>query len=209
MIRSFLAIELPKTTLERIAQLQAELKESRVDVRWVRPENIHLTLKFFGNIEESRIDGIVGTVAECTRSCAPFPLQVRGMGAFPHLKDPRVVWVGLVDERNVLSSLQKEIERRLEGLGFPSEGRSFQPHLTVGRLKSSRGKDELIWRIEKHTDEAFGTFQVERVVLFRSDLRPAGPVYTALREVRLEGSEEAFLGTRDGEAWMKPGAQGR
>jgi len=206
LIRSFLAIELPKTTLERIAKLQAELKESRVDVRWVSPENIHLTLKFFGNIEESRIDEIVEGVKEPIRACVPFFLQLQGMGAFPHLKDPRVIWVGLVDEGNVLAPLHKEIERRLERLGFPSEGRPFQPHLTLGRLKSSRGKDELIWRIERHTDEPFGAFPVERVVLFRSDLRPAGPLYTALREVRPEGRGEAFVATKNEKEAVPPKA---
>lgn len=208
MIRSFLAAELPKTILERIAQLQGELKESKVDVRWVKPENIHLTLKFFGDIEESRVDEIVETVAESVRSRSPFPLQVRGMGAFPHLKDPRVVWVGLIDERGVLAPLQKEMERRLEALGFPSEGRSFQPHLTIGRLKSSRGKDELIWRIERHLDDPFGTFEVDKVVLFRSDLRPTGPIYTSLREVRFEGSEGAFTVAQGGEERVVPGYRG-
>jgi len=191
LIRSFLAIELPKTILEKIRELQAELKQSRADVKWVSPEKIHLTLKFFGSIEESKVDEIIGDIEEPVRLAPPFSLNVRGMGAFPHLKNPRVIWMGLIDERGVLVPFQKELEGRLEKAGFAPEKRSFQPHLTLGRMNSSRGKDELIWRIEKHQEEEFGGFEVERVVLFKSDLRPTGPIYTALRDVRLGRHQEA------------------
>ena len=186
MIRSFLAIELPKTILEKIRQLQAELKLSRADVRWVGPEKIHLTLKFFGNIEESKVDEIIQEIEEPVRQTPPFSIRIRGIGAFPHLKSPRVVWIGLVDEKGILIPFQRQLERALEKAGFAAEKRSFQPHLTLGRANSSRGKDELIWRVEKHEEEDLGEFGVERVVLFKSDLRPTGPIYTALREVRLE-----------------------
>ena len=185
MIRSFLAIELPKTILEKIRELQAELKQSRADVRWVGPEKIHLTLKFFGNIEESKIDEIIRNIEEPIRRNPSFFLKVRGIGAFPHLKSPRVIWMGLIDERGVLVPFQKELEGRLEKAGFAPEKRSFQPHLTLGRMNSSRGMDELIWRMEKHQEEEFGELGVERIVLFKSDLRPTGPIYTALRDVRL------------------------
>jgi 2'-5' RNA ligase len=90
-----------------------------------------------------------------------------------------------LDEKGILVPLQKQLERNLEKVGFTAEKRSFQPHLTLGRVNSSRGKDELIWRVEKHQEEEFGEFEVEKVVLFKSDLRPTGPIYTALREVRL------------------------
>jgi len=107
------------------------------------------------------------------------------MGAFPHLKNPRVIWVGLVNGSQILTSLQKEIETELEKIGFQPEDRPFHPHLTLGRMKSSRGKDELVERMEKHKEEGFGDLQVERVILFKSDLKPSGPIYTALRELRL------------------------
>ena len=93
--------------------------------------------------------------------------------------------MGLVNGKEVLVSLQKQIEIQLEKIGFQLEDRPFHPHLTLGRTRSSRGKEELVGKMEKHRDEEFGDFQIERVVLFKSDLRPTGPVYTPLREIKL------------------------
>ena len=187
MIRSFLAIELPKPILRKIEEVQGDLRSTRADVRWVNPEKIHLTLKFFGNIEESRIEPIFKSIEEPIRNTLPFSLKVRGVGAFPHLKNPRVIWMGLVDGREVLVSFQKQIETQLEKIGFQPEDRPFHPHLTLGRMKSSRGKEELVGRMERHKEEEFGDFQVERVILFKSDLKPSGPIYTLLKEIKLGG----------------------
>ena len=95
--------------------------------------------------------------------------------------------MGLVDGREILVSFQKQIETQFEEIGFQSEDRSFHPHLTLGRMKSSRGKEELVGRMERHKEEEFGDLQVERMVLFKSDLKPTGPIYTPLRELRLGG----------------------
>ena len=187
MIRSFLAIELPKPILKKIEEVQGDLRSTHADVRWVNPEKIHLTLKFFGNIEESRIDPIFKSIEEPIRNTLPFSLKVQGVGAFPNLKNPRVIWMGLVDGREILVSFQKQIETQFEEIGFQSEDRPFHPHLTLGRMKSSRGKEELVGRMERHKEEEFGDIQVERMVLFKSDLRPTGPIYTPLRELRLGG----------------------
>jgi len=187
LIRSFLAIELPKPILRKIEEVQGDLRSTRADVRWVNPEKIHLTLKFFGNIEESRIEPIFKSIEEPIRNTLPFSLEVRGVGAFPHLRNPRVIWMGLVDGREVLVSFQKQIETQLEKIGFQPEDRPFHPHLTLGRMKSSRGKEELVGRMERHKEEEFGDFQVERVILFKSDLKPSGPIYTLLKEIKLGG----------------------
>jgi len=187
LIRSFLAIELPEPILRRIGEVQGGLRSSHAEVRWTNPEKIHLTLKFFGNIEESRVDPIFESIRKPIWTTLPFSLKVRGVGAFPHLRNPRVIWIGLVDEREALTSLQKQIETDLEKIGFHPEDRPFRPHLTLGRMKSSRGKEELVERMEKYREEEFGDFRVERVVLFKSDLRPSGPIYTSLGDVRLGG----------------------
>jgi 2'-5' RNA ligase len=187
LLRSFLAIELPRAILQKIEEVQEDLKSSHADVRWVSAEKIHLTLKFFGNIEESRIEPIVKSIEVSIQAISPFPLTIRGMGAFPHLKNPRVIWVGVVDGNGMLAPFQRQLEIQFEKIGFQAEDRPFHPHLTLGRMKSSRGREELVWRIEKHREEEFGEFPVERVLLFRSELRPTGPIYTALREVKLGG----------------------
>jgi 2'-5' RNA ligase len=187
LIRSFLAIELPKPILKKIEEVQGDLRSTHADVRWVNPEKIHLTLKFFGNIEESRIDLLLKSIEEPIRNTLPFSLKVRGVGAFPNLKNPRVIWIGLVNGREVLISFQKQIETQLEKIGIQPEDRPFNPHLTLGRMRSSRGKVELAGRMEKHKEEEFGDFQVERVILFKSDLRPTGPIHTPLRDMKLGG----------------------
>jgi RNA 2',3'-cyclic 3'-phosphodiesterase len=185
LIRSFLAIELPATVQTKIGKIEEDLGSTSADVRWVSPGKIHLTLKFFGNIEESKIDSIITAIKGPINSAKPFHLSVRGTGAFPSLKNPRVIWIGLVDAGGILAALQKEVESSLEKIGFEPEDRSFRPHLTLGRVKSNRGKEELVKSVEKYREEEIGTFQVEKTVLFKSDLTPTGPVYTRLREVNL------------------------
>ena len=187
MIRSFLAIELPKTILKRIEEVQEDLRLSRADVRWVSPGKIHLSLKFFGNIDESKIESIVQAIERPVSVTPPFSLKVRGLGAFPYPKNPRVIWMGLAEGREDLTSFQRQVEEELEKIGFERENRPFQPHLTLGRSNSSRGRDELIGMMEKYREGEFGEVPVEKVVLFKSDLRPSGPIYTALRELKLGG----------------------
>jgi 2'-5' RNA ligase len=185
LIRSFLAVELPEAIRKRIEEIQADLSSSNSDVRWVRPEKIHLTLKFFGNIEEPRVDAITKSIEPLVAGTPHFSLEVRGMGVFPNIRNPRIIWMGLIDEKQVLNPLQKQMESALETIGFQVEDRPFRPHLTLGRMNSGRGKNELIGKIEKYKEERFGDFEVERFVLFKSDLRPTGPIYTALRELKL------------------------
>jgi len=191
LIRSFLAIALPETIHKRIDEVQRDLKSSHADVRWVNPEKIHLTLKFFGNIEEAAIEPIAKVVEGPARAVSPFSLRVKGIGTFPHWKNPRVIWMGLIDEGGVVIPLQKQVETGLQRIGFEPEGRAFQPHLTLGRVNSPRGKEALIRAMEGYREEEFGEFEVSKIVLFKSDLKPTGPIYTPLREVR--------LGTRIGE----------
>jgi len=184
LLRSFLAIELPEAILKRIGEVQQDLKSARADVRWVSPRNIHLTLKFFGNIEESQIDAITQAIEEPVRVTPSISITVKGIGAFPSLKNPRVIWIGLPDEKKVLVSIQRRLEGELQKIGFQPEDRPYHPHLTLGRMRSNRGKDELLKEMEKYREEEFGSFHAERVVLFKSDLRPEGAVYTRLREVK-------------------------
>jgi 2'-5' RNA ligase len=185
LIRSFLAIELPEAIRRKIEEVQKDLKLSHADVRWVNPGNIHLTLKFFGNIDESRIDPIVKSLEGPIQTTSPFSVSIRGMGSFPHSKNPRVIWMGLREGKEVLAALQKGVDGELIKIGFEPEGRDFHPHLTLGRAKSNRGRDELIARMEKYQEEEFGNFRVERLILFKSDLKPSGPIYTLLKEMRL------------------------
>jgi 2'-5' RNA ligase len=171
--------------VKKIEEVQRDLKTSHADVKWVLPEKIHLTLKFFGNIEESKVGPILQSIGGLIQRTSPFSIKVQGMGTFPHSKNPRVVWMGLTDEKEVLARVQKELEGTLAKIGFEPEGRLFQPHLTLGRVRTNRGKDDLIGKMEKHREEEFGSVEVEEIVLFKSELTQTGPIYTPLRKLRL------------------------
>jgi len=148
MIRAFLAIEMPETLRTGLALVQGELKRSRADVRWVTPGNIHLTLKFFGNVPDDEIDTLALAAREVAQTEEPFQLKATIAGAFPSPRAPRVVWLGLGGDVVHLNRLYYQLEKAFDKLGYPAEGRAFHPHLTLGRVKSPccRPKDRLIRR---------------------------------------------------------------
>ncbi len=185
LLRSFLAIELTESILKKIREVQEDLKSSKADVKWVAPDHIHLTLKFFGNIEAYQIDSILKAITIPVQTTPPLSLMVRGMGTFPAMKNPRVIWIGVDDPDKVLIPFYKRLETELAKENFPPEDRPFQPHLTLGRMRSHQRREDLIRAMEKYREVEFGSFRVERVILFRSDLTPQGPIYTRLKEVRL------------------------
>ena len=185
-IRSFIAIELPPLIKSRIEEIQNKLKSSTSDVRWVRPEGIHLTLKFLGNIEEEKILEISDLVKQCASDITSFPLTVRTLGAFPNEKNPKVIWVAASDDSGNLGKLQQTLENRLSSMGFKVEKRAFSPHLTLGRLKSSKGKRELINNLADHKQLECGTFEAQEVCLFKSELKPRGAIYTKLKVFPLQ-----------------------
>lgn len=183
-MRSFIAIELPETVSAALAEFQQEFKKCGADVRWIKPDNIHLTLKFLGNIDEKNIDEIVKIIKEVCIKYNMFTLEVRGIGVFPNIKSPRVLWVG-INGNGVLAELQREIEDGMASLGFESESRRFTPHLTLGRFRSSMGKKNLFDKIELHKNDSFGLIEVKSISLMRSDLNPAGARYTKIAGVFL------------------------
>ena len=183
-IRSFIAIELSPDIIGGIAGIQERLRSSGADVRWVKPDGIHLTLKFLGDIEEGDVDNIANCMKSSADGTSPFTVEIKEVGTFPNLRNPRVLWVG-VTENSSLSVLQSKIEKTLKGIGFPRENRPFRPHLTMGRVKSPKLKDKLIEALEKERTQELGTMPVEELILFRSDLRPGGAIYTRLRTVNL------------------------
>jgi 2'-5' RNA ligase len=150
----------------------------------VAQENIHLTLKFLDEINEARVDAIGGALQEAIRPFSRFIINAKGLGVFPDLKRPRILWVGLIS--NHLSTLASAVDKALQPLGFEPEKRDFAPHLTIGRWRDPRGpKGQLVEIIEKWRNYEFGHSRVEQVILFQSVLKPEGAVYQALRVVAL------------------------
>ena len=181
MIRAFIAAPLPGAIRERIQALHSELKkiENR-SVRWVRPEGIHLTFHFLGDIEEAGIESLGQMISAAGSGFKPFPVRVRGLGAFPGLKRPRVFWAGL-EAGEEIQQLHLELKQGLKELRYPVESRKFRPHLTLGRVRSPGGISELIQKIESLSESDLGEFEVREIVLFRSELKPGGAVYTPLQ----------------------------
>jgi RNA 2',3'-cyclic 3'-phosphodiesterase len=185
MIRAFLAIELPDDLRSGLAQVQEELKRSRADVRWVAPGNIHLTLKFFGNVPDDEIDGLAQAAREAAAETAPLRLKATVAGAFPSPTAPRVVWLGLGGDLVPLTQLFYRLEKAFAALGYPPEGRAFNPHLTLGRVKSPANRERLAKMLAKLPPVDWPPFEVKELILFQSVLSPKGSTYTPLQLIPL------------------------
>lgn len=184
-LRSFIAIELPPHIQAGLERITGRMKTSTTDVRWVRTADIHLTLKFLGDVDEERVPELAASIAACTAGTAPFTLAVRSLGAFPNEHNPQIIWIGAEDESGRLSRMQQALETGLAGIGFKAEKRPFAPHLTLARIKSSRGKEAARRALKECTSAECGSYEVEHICLFKSDLTPGGAVYTIQRSFPL------------------------
>lgn len=187
-MRTFIAIELPHHIADALGKLQEILRFPKLNIRWVRPESIHLTLKFLGDITPEAVGPISRTLSESARNYSPLSLSAKGSGAFPGIKNPRVIWVGLTGEVPRLKLLQQTLEENLAALGIEKEKRSFKGHLTLGRIKGPVDPIKLNAALNKAMDFRTEPFLADRIILFRSDLRPTGPVYTKIASAALAPS---------------------
>ena len=187
MIRAFLAIDLPASLRPGLARVQDELKKCGADVKWVPVGNVHLTLKFFGQIPEAKVLDITRAAGEIARWQPPFTLKVAGAGAFPSNKNPRVVWLGVHGDLDALAGFFRQLEAAFAGLGFPPEDRAFSPHLTLGRVRSPAGRTELARCLATLPAAECAAFQVNEIILFRSNLSPQGATYLPLKVMPLGG----------------------
>jgi 2'-5' RNA ligase len=189
VIRAFIAIEIDPATVRRIAAAIEQLKPRSAGIRWVGAGNFHLTLKFLGNIDENKIEPIGAALADALRPFPRLTINAKGLGVFPNPKRPRVLWVGLVGSQ--LLSLQAKVESALTPLGFAPEEKTFTPHLTIGRWRQGERADrtlekELGQELGKWSDCEFGATSIDEVILFQSDLKPAGAIYRRLKVVTLK-----------------------
>ncbi len=184
MIRAFVGVRIDPKMAQKISEVRSQLKQSLTGIRWVAQENLHFTLKFLGAVEEEKIAPIIDAVERAVRPSEPFSLTAGGIGAFPVIIRPRVLWVGL--EAQGLKVLAQEIETTLEPLGFAPEERAFKPHLTIGRWRNAAAKTQrLAEAIDRWKDQDFGQSTVAEVELFQSILKPNGAVYSPLRVISL------------------------
>jgi len=186
-VRLFLAIEIPVEVRTTIAQAQSRLKSLKLDASWVKPENIHLTLKFLGETDPQTVLEIVTSLSQTAKALSPFSLSLGEVGAFPNLNNPRVLFFGLNGSAEALTTLQNQVETGMAALGFQRDTRSFSPHLTFGRIKSSRGKSPLVEALRSLGPPEPLVFEVASFRLIESELQPRGAVYTRLAQFDFRG----------------------
>lgn len=185
-IRTFIAVRLPAAARRRLAEVEEALKESGADVKWVSEENLHITLKFLGYVENERMAAVCDAVKSAVDGLRPFDMSLSGVGAFPKPARPSVVWVGVRSGSEELKALAKQVEVAMERIGFAPEPRKFSAHVTVGRVKSAAGSHKLREAIERLRDEPVDSARVSGVAVMKSELYRTGPVYTVLKEFGLE-----------------------
>jgi 2'-5' RNA ligase len=164
-MRAFLAVDVNEELLEKIGEVQNKLAKAEAAVKFVEPENLHFTFKFFGDISREKADEIIGMISEKTKKYSPFEVSIKGVGVFPHLGYIRVLWLG-VEDSDQFSKMQMDFDEEFIKMGFKKE-RSYIPHLTIGRVKE------------------IGKTTIKNLVLKESELTPAGPIYTDVKEFQL------------------------
>jgi 2'-5' RNA ligase len=180
-IRSFLAFDIENdTVLNRLAAAQKLLIQTGADVKLVEPQNIHITIRFLGNITPATAEKIFQEMKQA--QFTPFNVQINGLGAFPNPNYPRVVWAGITTGADQLNAVFSQLEPRLQGLGFTPDSKGFSPHLTIARVRSGRNKQQLATFITENADYEFGAVNAKCLRLKKSDLTPRGPVYSTLKE---------------------------
>ena len=184
-LRAFVAIELPEKIQGDIRNLQRAFASHRLDVRWVKPVNLHLTIKFLGDIDPSDTQTIGRILSDTAAKHPMFDLLPQGLGIFPNIRRPRILWAGIAGQTNVLRSLWKSVENAMLSLGFGTEKRPYKGHLTIGRIKTHIDQGRLATALRTHRDFVSDAFSVKGLVLFKSELQPTGPVYTKLWEMPL------------------------
>jgi 2'-5' RNA ligase len=178
--RAFIALKLPPEVIAALGNLQSRLKKQGLNLRWVRPANIHLTLKFLGEVSTERLHAVKDIIQAVGGSQPAFSLESRGLGVFPSIKNARVLWSGIHGDVDRLATLQCQMDTELAGIGFVPDKRVFRGHLTLGRVKGRIDRKKLAAVIAACGSFGSPAWSVERLSLFKSDLKPSGAVYTEL-----------------------------
>jgi len=185
-MRTFIAIEIPDGIKKEMAKTQEQLKRSGADAGWPRPEGIHLTLKFLGEVLEARIDEIKNTLDRAVGAMSRFRLEIAGADAFPNSKNPRVIWLGVSGDIDKLEALWRSVEVSMTAMGFDREERAFSPHVTLARIRYLRPRYSWQKAIESIKDIRLAGFEVDHISLMKSELKPSGAVYTEIARADLQ-----------------------
>jgi 2'-5' RNA ligase len=187
-LRTFIAVEISKQIRDKAGELITALSGTTADVKWVEPHNLHLTLKFLGDVHQREIAEVCQAALDGAAKVEPIDLEIRGAGAFPNAARPRTVWLGASHGAEPMIVLHDRIEDALAELGYRKEHRRFQTHLTIGRVRGDGpGILELGELLQQHSDVLIGRMSVQKVTIFSSTLTADGPIYEVLGTARMMG----------------------
>jgi 2'-5' RNA ligase len=176
---------------EIVAQTSLEMRHYGLDVRWVRPANIHLTVVFMGDVDTDRLGAIEAALGPVCRGRSPFRIAAKGTGVFPNRRRPNVIWIGLAGDMEEMSQFRDALQGELASFGIQKEARIFKPHLTLGRFRRGYAPGrELDRALSRFSDLESPACVLKGMTLFRSDLKPDGPIYTRLKQWALEGASQ-------------------
>ncbi|GIX48686.1 MAG: RNA 2',3'-cyclic phosphodiesterase [Candidatus Tectimicrobiota bacterium] len=184
-LRAFIAVTPPPALQQALEEVRAAFAWQASGWRWVAPENVHLTLKFLGNVAKAQLPAVMQAMQRAAAGQAPFTLCARALGCFPSAAAPRVLWVGLEDPQQRLLALLRRLEAELVALGFAAETRPFRPHLTLARIQRVTDRARWLAAVQAFRERKFGAFPVEALHLFQSHLHPQGARYTVVHTVAL------------------------
>jgi len=184
-MRVFVAVALEAALRKVVAELPQHLNSTAAAFRWVPVGNLHLTLKFLGEIAEERVSGVIGVAQEVAGRSMPFPITLGGVGAFPSPRRPQVVWVGVAQGADRLSELARDLDITLSRVAFPKDSRPFRPHLTIARAKQAGPMPDLSGPLRSLRGMVVGAQTVDALLVMQSALNPGGSIYRPVEEVRL------------------------
>jgi len=184
-VRTFIAIVLDNSLHPTMSRIIEKLSSSNAKVKWVEPENVHLTLKFLGNVEEERLPEVFEACERAVKDMRAIDLEMKALGCFPDVKSPRIVWLGIERGAEGVRKLQERVESELRAVGFPKEEKTFKAHLTIGRVKGKQGLSRLCRLLEEEKNFFVGSMRCEKISVMKSKTLPAGPVYSELKAIPL------------------------
>ena len=185
-MRTFIAIDFDDEIKDTISSLIQKWDTGDRNIRWVKNQGMHLTLKFLGEVSEDKTTEVKSVLANIAKDYPSFRLSLKGMGSFPPgTRHPRVIWIG-IEMNEPLQNIQTRLENELHKIRFPKEKRKFHPHLTLGRVKGTQNLGTVMESLDQHKEAHFGRMTVNTITFFKSTLKPTGAEYTILSEFYLE-----------------------
>ena len=190
-MRLFIAINLPKNIKDSLFKSQKSISGNLAKINWVAKKNLHITLKFLGNVEDNKIENLIELASKAVAGTGSFKAKFKGVGTFPGGSNPRIIWVGTDEGGDKLCNLAKNLEETLSNAGYKSEEREFRPHITIGRIKGKTGLDKLKEKLLAHKESEFGEALIDRIHVMKSTLTPKGPLYEKIQPLDLARGKEA------------------